>query len=211
MNPLVALAKSAVESFVKKGRITSAPDNLPREFLEKKSGTFVTIEKISRGLPRSQTKPRSRALRSHYGANLVLRGCVGTYLPTKNNVAEETIYNAVAAATEDYRFGPVQKDELPYLSYAVYILSEPELIKNTSELNPKKYGIIVKTTPIVSENKTNVVFDGKASPKSGLLLPNLEGIETPAQQVSIACQKGKIDPILEAIIIYKFTVEKYAQ
>lgn len=188
MNPLISLAKSAVESFVKEGKIISFGENFPTEFLTQRSGTFVTIEKDGN-----------------------LRGCIGTYLPIKDNITQEIIANAIAAATEDYRFGPIEKNELPHLSYAVYILSKLELVKNISELNPKKYGIIVKTTPIISESRTNVVFNGKASHKSGLLLPNLEGIETPAQQISIACQKGKIDPEKEKVIIYRFTTEKYAQ
>ena len=194
MHSLVLLAQKAVETFVKEGKIISFPSDLPKEFLERKAGTFVTIEKKLRGLPRSQAK-------------LVLRGCIGTYLPTRENIAKEIIQNAIAAATEDYRFGPIQKEELPYLSYTVYILSEPELVKDIKELDPKKYGIIVKTVSISSSE--DVVFNGHFTPKSGLLLPDLEGIDTVEQQISIACQKGGIDPVREKILIYKFTVEKY--
>jgi uncharacterized protein (TIGR00296 family) len=210
MAPLVTLAQLAVESFVRKGRMISVPENLPQEFLKKKAGTFVTIKKAGS-----------------------LRGCIGTYLPTKENIAKEIIQNAIAAATEDYRFGPIQKEELSSLSYTVYILSRPELInphatkriisflrrrrqssfsvgvKDISELNPKKYGIIVKTTPINFLKRGDVVFNGSLPYKSGLLLPDLEGIETSDQQILIACQKGGIDPIRENIIIYKFEVEKY--
>ena len=149
-----------------------------------KAGTFVTIEK-----------------------NGNLRGCIGTYLPTRKHIAEEIIYNSIAAATEDYRFGPVENEELPYLSYTVYILNEPELVKDIKELDPKKYGIIVKTVPISSSG--DVVFDGHFVAKTGLLLPDLEGIDTIEKQISIACQKGGIDPVREKILIYKFTVEKY--
>jgi len=194
MHSLVLLAQKAVETFVKEGKIISFPSDLPKEFLERKAGTFVTIEKKLRGLPRSQAK-------------LVLRGCIGTYLPTRENIAKEIIQNAIAAATEDYRFGPIQKEELPYLSYTVYILSEPELVKDIKELDPKKYGIIVKTVSISSSE--DVVFNGHFVPKTGLLLPDLEGIDTIEKQISIACQKGGIDPQQEKIIIYKFTVEKY--
>ena len=169
MHPLIDLAKQTVETFIKKGEIISLPEDLLKEFLEKKAGTFVTIMK-----------------------NGELRGCIGTYLPTRENIAEEVIYNAIAAATEDYRFGPIQEEELPYLSYTVYILNEPELIKDIKELDPKKYGIIVKT-----ETKT------------GLLLPDLEGVDTIEQQLSIACQKGGIDPNQEKFLIYKFTAEKF--
>jgi len=86
MNPLIYLAKQAVETFIGKGKIIPLPAHLPKEFLERRAGTFVTIEK-----------------------NNDLRSCIGTYLPTKENIAREIISNAIAAATEDYRFGPIQK------------------------------------------------------------------------------------------------------
>ena len=123
MNPLVSLAKQSVENYIREGKIISPPEDLPGEFLMRRAGTFVTIMK-----------------------NKELRGCIGTYLPTKINIAQEVIHNAVAAATEDYRFGPIQETELPELSYTVYVLSEPELVKNINELDSKKYGIIIKTT-----------------------------------------------------------------
>ena len=98
MNPLILLAKQAIENYIKKGEIISIPQDLPKEFLSRKAGTFVTIEK-----------------------NEELRGCIGTYLPTRINIAEEIIRNAIAAATEDYRFEPIQKKELSSLIYTVYI------------------------------------------------------------------------------------------
>lgn len=186
MNPYVELAKRAVASFVERGEIIEVPDDLPKEMIEKKSGTFVTIKKDED-----------------------LKGCIGTYLSTKKNVAQEIIDNAVAAATEDYRFGPIQKEELPHLSYTVYLLGKPELVKDIKELDPKRYGIIVKTTPIGSPDGTDVVFDGHTVAKSALLLPDLAGIDTVEKQVSIACQKGGINPACEKIIIYRFTVEKH--
>lgn len=171
MNPYILLTKQAVENYIKNGNIISLPEDLTEEFLTRKAGTFVTIMKDGE-----------------------LRGCIGTYLPIKENIAQEIIHNAIATATEDYRFGPIQKEELPHLSYIVYLLNEPELVKNTKELDPKKYGIIIKT-----------------GQKSGLLLPNLEGVDTIEKQISIACQKGGIDPTKERIIIQRFTVEKYDQ
>ena len=188
MNPYVELAKKAVGSYLEKGEIVEVPSDLPKEMLERKSGTFVTIEK-----------------------NGKLRGCIGTYLPIKRNIAEEIIQNTVAAATQDYRFGPIQQDELPYLSYTVYILEKPELVKDIKKLDPKKYGIIIKTSPISSPDGTDVVFNGHFVPKSALLLPDLEGIDTIEKQISIACQKGGIDPNLEKITIYKFGVEKFTE
>lgn len=168
---LPELAKLSVETFVKEKKIIEAPADLSQKFLEKKSGVFVTIEQ-----------------------NGQLRGCIGTYLPTRKNIAEEIIHNAIATATEDYRFGTIQEKELDSLSYVVYILSEPEPVKDTSELNPKKFGIIVKTAS-----------------RCGLLLPDLADIDTLEEQISIACQKGDINPQEEKISIYRFTVEKHAQ
>jgi len=185
MHALVFLAKLAVESFIKEHKIIEPPDDFPEEFLRKRSGVFVTIQKDKN-----------------------LRGCIGTYLPTKENIAKEVVSNAIAAATKDYRFEPIKKEELPYLKYTVYILSEPELVKDIKELNPKKFGIIVKTVPIFHP-KTDVVFNGYLPHKSGLLLPNLEGIDTIEKQIAIACQKGGIDPTKERILIYKFSVRKY--
>ena len=176
MHPLVSLAKSAVENYIKEGKIIKPSEDLPEFFSKKKSGTFVTIEKDGQ-----------------------LRACIGTYLPTQPNVAQEVIHTAVAAASEDYRFGPIDKEELPRLSYAVYILDEPEPIKDHKELDPKKFGIIVKTA---SDNKA-------FARKSGLLLPSLPGIDTAEQQIDIACQKAGIDPNQEEIVIYRFTAEKY--
>lgn len=186
MNPYVELAKKAVEDYIERGEVIEVSNDLPKEMKEKKSGTFVTIERDGS-----------------------LRGCIGTYLPTKKNIAQEIIHNAVAAATEDYRFGPIQKEKLPFLSYTVYLLGKPELVKDVKELNPKKYGIIVKTTPIGLPDRTDVVFNGHAVAKSALLLPDLAGIDTVEKQISIACQKGGIDPTGEKIIIYRFTVEKH--
>ncbi len=186
MHTLVKLAKKSVEIFTKSGEIISIPKDLPEEFLTRKSGVFVSIEREGQ-----------------------LRGCIGTYLPTRDNIAEEIINNAVAAAREDYRFGPVQEEELPQLSYTVYILSYPELVKDINTLDPKKFGIIVKTVPILHQSTTDVVFNGHLPLKSGLLLPDLEGVDTVEQQISIACQKGGIDPTREKILIYKCTVEKH--
>jgi AmmeMemoRadiSam system protein A len=184
MHPLVSLAKQSVETFVKERKIIEPPENLPEEFLKKRAGTFVTIEK-----------------------NGELRGCIGTYLPTRENIAKEIIYNAIAAATEDWRFEPVQKEELPYLSYTVYILSEPELVKDISELDPKKYGVIVKNVPISPSG--DVIFNGHFVPKTGVLLPDLEGVDTVEKQIFIACQKAGIDPQRERFLIYRFIVEKF--
>jgi len=191
MNIYIELAKRAVESYITKKEILKVPDNLPEELLQKKSGAFITIEK------KIEDKKKE------------LRGCIGTYLPTRENIAKEIIHNAIGACTEDYRFAPIQKEELPSLLYTVYILETPDLVKDIQELDPKKYGIIVKTTPITYPGGTDVVFNGHFVPKSALLLPDLEGVNTIEQQIAITCQKGGIDPQKEKIIIYRFQVKKY--
>jgi uncharacterized protein (TIGR00296 family) len=185
MNSYSNLAKKAVETFIKEKKVISPPDNLPKDFFEKRAGVFVTIEKAGQ-----------------------LRGCIGTYLPTRVSIAEEIIQNAIAAATEDYRFGAIKKEDLSFLSYTVYILSYPEPVKNVNELDPKKFGIIVKTNPFVYPNQ-DMVFNGKAVPKTGLLLPDLEGVDNVEKQIAIACHKAEINPNEEKIFVYKFTVEKY--
>jgi len=175
MNILTQIAKMAVENYIKEGKIIDVPKNVPERFKKEKAATFVTIEKK---LPNSKEKE--------------LRGCIGTYLPTKENIAKEIISNAISAATKDFRFEEIKKEELPYLSYTVYILSKPQKVLSLEELNPKKYGIIVKS-----------------GFKTGLLLPDLKGINTKEEQIFYACQKAGIDPQKEVVEIYKFSAEKY--
>jgi AmmeMemoRadiSam system protein A/AmmeMemoRadiSam system protein B len=104
-----------------------------------------------------------------------LRGCIGTISPVTDNVAEEIIQNAVSAATRDPRFNPVKNFELDDLVYSVDVLGEPEPIKGTEDLNVKRYGVIVK-----------------AGYRRGILLPDLNGVDTPLQQVEIALSKAGI-------------------
>ena len=190
INPYINLAKRAVESYIEDGEVIEVPKDLPREMLTRRAGTFVSIFRSTR---ETTQNPAESGTQNH--AKKVLRGCIGTYLPTRKNIAEEIIHNAIAAATEDYRFGPIKREELQYLSYSVYILNKPEQVNDLSELNPKKYGIIIKTA--------------RFPLKSALLLPDLEGIDTIEKQISVACQKGGINPQAEKIIIYKFSAKKY--
>ena len=121
-----------------------------------------------------------------------LRGSIGTFLPVSSCVAEEIIRNAVHAATEDPRFNRVSEDELEDIDISVDILSEP--VKATKEeLNPKVYGVIV--------SKGN---------RRGLLLPDLEGVDTIDYQLEIACQKAGINPN-EDFEIEKFKVIRYKE
>jgi AmmeMemoRadiSam system protein A len=121
-----------------------------------------------------------------------LRACIGTFIPCEENIYKEIVKNAVAAATEDPRFYPVQEDELQGITYSVDVLSEPEKIKDISELDQKRYGIII--------------IKGH---KKGLLLPDLEGVNTVDEQLRITKLKAGIDPDDKDVEILKFTVERY--
>jgi AmmeMemoRadiSam system protein B/AmmeMemoRadiSam system protein A len=120
-----------------------------------------------------------------------LRGCVGTFEAQQKNVAEEIIANAISSATRDPRFEPITEDELKDLDYSVDVLTTPEPIKDESQLDPKKYGAIVE-----------------AGWRRGLLLPDLEGVDTAAYQVDICRQKGGIGPD-EPVQLYRFEVKRY--
>lgn len=170
MSFYLELAKKAVEEYVKNRKIFEVPKNLPVEFYTQRAGAFVSL---------------------HEGAEL--RGCIGTYLPTRKNIAEEIIYNAVSAATEDYRFNSIVAQDLPKLNYEVYILEAPEPIENIKQLDPKKYGILIKTS----------------AGKSGLLLPDLDGINTAEEQFSAVCQKCGADLESEKIELFRFKARKY--
>ncbi len=171
MNRYVELAKSAVEKFIKDKIVIKPDKERYKDLLTERGAVFVSI--LSK--------------EGH------LRGCIGTYLPAKENIAEEIIDNAISAATRDGRFPEIKKSDLPNLKYSVYILEKPQLIKEISNLDPKRYGILLKT-------------DLK---KSSLLLPDLPGIDSPEEQFSIACQKGGIDPNLEKVDIYFFKAKRY--
>lgn len=120
-----------------------------------------------------------------------LRGCIGTFEPTMPNVAEEVINSAMNAATSDPRFPPVGVDELDSLSYTVDVLSAPEPISSLQELDPRTYGVIVAS-----------------GYRRGLLLPDLEGIDTAEEQVDIARRKAGIR-LGEPLRLYRFKVDRY--
>ncbi len=115
-----------------------------------------------------------------------LRGCIGTIAPTRENIAKEIIHNAISAGTSDPRFYPVKPYELDELEYSVDVLMEPEAVDSMDKLDAVKYGVIVR-----------------AGRRTGLLLPNLENVDTPEQQVSIALQKAGISPN------EKYTMERF--
>lgn len=120
-----------------------------------------------------------------------LRGCIGTVQPVRQNLASEIKHNAISAGTQDNRFWPVQADELPLLSFTVDVLGEMEKITGYDELDPQRYGVVVRS-----------------GGKVGLLLPHLEGVDTVEEQVRIAKQKAGIYPEDE-VEMWRFEVERY--
>jgi AmmeMemoRadiSam system protein A len=120
-----------------------------------------------------------------------LRGCIGTILPTTKSVANEIIQNAISASTRDPRFSPITSDELPYLDINVDVLLDPEDISSPEELGVKRYGVIVSS-----------------GNRRGLLLPDLDGVDTVEQQIAIARQKGGID-IDEPVKLQRFEVVRH--
>jgi AmmeMemoRadiSam system protein A len=120
-----------------------------------------------------------------------LRGCIGTIEPQRSNVAEEIIANAISSATRDPRFPAIVPSELKDLEYSVDVLTTPEPIKSQDQLDPKRYGVIVE-----------------AGWRKGLLLPDLEGVDTVDYQIDICRQKAGIAPN-EPIKLYRFEVRRY--
>ncbi len=121
-----------------------------------------------------------------------LRGCIGTISATEANLAEEVIRNAISAGTGDPRFPPVRPEELAELDYSVDVLEPAERVSSLAELDPKVYGVIV-----AKDRRT------------GLLLPDLEGVDTVEEQVYIAMQKAGIRPDEKGVSLYRFKVTRY--
>jgi len=120
-----------------------------------------------------------------------LRGCIGTISPVRANIAEEIADNAINACSRDPRFEPVNSAELDDLTVSVDVLSEAEPVDTASALDPKRYGVIVSR-----------------GYRRGLLLPNLEGVDTVGYQLEIALSKAGINPS-EPFDIERFEVVRH--
>lgn len=166
LHPLVKLAKEAVENYVRHGRVLK-PKELSDE-MKGRAGVFVSIKKHGE-----------------------LRGCIGTFAPTRENIAEEIVANAISSATRDPRFMPVEPSELDELEYSVDVLTEPEPVESAAQLDPKKYGVIVER-----------------GFRRGLLLPDLEGVDSVEEQIKICRAKAGIADD-EPIKLYRFQVKRY--
>jgi len=120
-----------------------------------------------------------------------LRGCIGTFQPTEPDIARETVRNAISAATCDPRFACIHADELDAIEYTIDVLTPPEKVASKNELDPRRYGVIVQ-----------------AGGRRGLLLPDLEGVDTVDYQIGIAMQKAGIPPGTP-VELYRFEVKRY--
>ena len=157
-DPYVRLARETVESWVLDRKTPGVPDWATAEMKQNRAGVFVSIHKDGK-----------------------LRGCIGTFLPTRECIAKEIISNAVSASTRDPRFDPIDPEELKWLEINVDVLSTPKPIGSKEELDVKRYGVIVSS-----------------GSRRGLLLPDLDGVDTVDEQVDIARRKAGIreqDPI----------------
>lgn len=155
--------------------------------------TYVREKRRARvpdGLPPEMTERRAGVFVSlHIRGRL--RGCIGTIEPTTGSVAEEILQNGVSSCSRDPRFPPVTPEELPMLEYSVDVLGEPEEINSPAMLDVKRYGVIV-------ENGF----------RRGLLLPDLEGVDTVEDQIGIARQKAGIGKS-EPVTLYRFEVVRH--
>ena len=158
---------------------------LARLSLETYVKTGKRLERLPEGLPAEMTDRAAGAFVSLH-AHGRLRGCIGTTGPTTGSVAWEIVQNAVSACSRDPRFIPVGVEELDSLEYGVDVLGQPEPISSPAELDVKKYGVIVS-----------------CGGRRGLLLPDLEGVDTVEQQIDIARQKGGISSR------EKYTLERF--
>ncbi|HKL76641.1 MAG TPA: AmmeMemoRadiSam system protein A [Halanaerobiales bacterium] len=163
------LAKKTIEEYILHGRMYEIDQEISEE-LNKEAGVFVTLKK-----------------------NGDLRGCIGTIRPTQKNIAAEVQKNAISAAEHDPRFPAVSGDELNEIDYSVDIIGEMEKVDSKEELNPKKFGIMVK-----------------GGHQTGLLLPDLEGIDTIEKQINIARKKAGLSKDAD-IEIYRFEVKRYKE
>ena len=137
---LIKLARKSIRVYIEENLVISPPKNLTKEMKEK-AGVFVPLF-----------------------INRRLRGCIGTFEPNHSNVAEETIYNAIASATQDQRFPPVTTAEIDSLQLSIDILSSLVPVESSQELDAKKFGVMIKS-----------------GEKVGVMLPDLPDINVPEQ------------------------------
>jgi AmmeMemoRadiSam system protein A len=165
-HPIAQLAKDTVDNYIRNNKVNKLIQ-LTDE-MKPRAGVFVSIHKHGE-----------------------LRGCIGTFEPTTENIAEEIIRNAISSATQDPRFEAVKVAELPDLDYSVDILTSPVPVDDINKLDPKKDGIIIQS-----------------GYRRGLLLPDLEGVDTVNEQIYICRMKAGIGTE-EPIKVFSFQVRRY--
>jgi len=167
VHPLVKLAIRSVKYFIETGNPLPCPAHLP-DFLRQSAGIFVSIKKQGS-----------------------LRGCIGTITPKYKNLAEEVIQNALRSASEDPRFDPIQKKELPSLTFSVDVMKPLEKIDSIKDQNIKQFGLVIRG-------------EGKQS----VLLPDLDIIKSADQQLQVCLKKGgfKWNDTYE---IFRFEVKRF--
>ena len=173
MDEHTKLARKSIEHFLKEGSVLKTPTGLSQKLTKERAGVFVSLHQKTSG---------------------ELRGCIGTFSPVRNNIAQEIIHNAIASATEDPRFPAVSLKELQELEISVDVLSSPKNVIQINMLDTKKHGLIVSTP------------DGRR----GLLLPDIEGIDTVCDQEKICRLKGGIGSS-EPVAYQYFTVTRHEE
>ncbi len=169
-HPLVTVASEAIRVFVEEQRELNPSAESHAELLCRtpSSGVFVCLKRGGE-----------------------LRGCIGTTEPTKPTLLEEVISNAIAAATRDPRFPPVQVSELAELLVSVDVLSSPEPVTDLTLLDPRRYGLMAR-----------------AGVKHGVLLPDIEGIHSVEDQLALVRQKAGL-AAEEFAEFFRFEVTRY--
>lgn len=178
-----------VASFLPREKVVNPYISLAQNVLEKHIKEGKELE-ITKDLPKEMLEKQAGVfvtIKKHGQ----LRGCIGTIFPTQENIATEIARNAIGAALQDPRFPPITREELPFLEYSVDVLTCPEPVDSIEKLNPKEYGIIVKK-----------------GIRRGVLLPDLEGVDTVNEQLNIALQKAGIHP-KESYEIERFKVIRH--
>ncbi len=160
-----------------------------------KTGKRLPVEQARQILPDPKiwTERKACFVSLKERRNGSLRGCIGTIEPTCPSLGEEIIRNAIAGATQDPRFEPVSLAELQDLVFSVDVLGQPERVSGPESLDPKRFGVIVE--------KGN---------RRGVLLPDLEGVDTVDEQLFIASRKAGL-PGPEGADLWRFTVERFRE
>lgn len=114
---LLKIARRAINHYLKKGK--NLKIKIKDKTLKDKRGAFVTIKVKDQ-----------------------LRGCIGNPLPYKP-LYQTIIDSAISAASQDYRFSPLTKKELPQTVIEISVLTLPRPIRDIKKIEVGKHGIII--------------------------------------------------------------------